>query len=199
MDIHPQLSLLRFQFSPTAVSPVVKASDYGILGLHDDIMNVLEFKYGGKVMHGVALSLYSGPYLKYLDLRFSTLNSIVFFSADCINGNRIIFPGHLEQIAIACPNLQWLDLCKCYYSLQNLKGLQSIVNMCENLQGLNIARIRLAQVKSYTLLWQVISSIAKLTHLTLSSYLLKVPADVCTERMVTIFQNCLNLQALEIV
>lgn len=39
MDIHPQLPLLRFQFSPTAVSPVVKASDYGILGLHDDMMN----------------------------------------------------------------------------------------------------------------------------------------------------------------
>ena len=52
MDIHPQLPLLRFQFSPTAALPVVKASDYGILGLHDDVLNVLEFNYNGKVMHG---------------------------------------------------------------------------------------------------------------------------------------------------
>ena len=70
--------------------------------------------------------------------------------------------------------------------------------MCENLQGLNIAGIRLVNTESYTLLWQVISSIAKLTHLTLSLCLLVVPKDVHTERMVTIFQNCLNLQALEI-
>ena len=63
MDIHPQLPLLRFQFCPIAASPVVKASDYGILGLHDDVMNVLEFNYDGKVMHGMALSLMymSGP------------------------------------------------------------------------------------------------------------------------------------------
>ena len=116
-----------------------------------------------------------------------------------MRGNLIIIPGHLEQIAIACPNLQWLNLHNCYNSLQSLKGLQSIINMCKNLQGLNIAGILLVQVESYTLLWQVISSIDKLTHLTLSSYLLMVPDDVCTERMVTIFKNCLNLQALEIV
>ena len=71
--------------------------------------------------------------------------------------------------------------------------------MCENLQGLNIAKIPLVEVESYTLLWQVISSKAKLTHLTLSLCLLMVPNDVCTQRMVEIFQNCLNLLALEIV
>ena len=77
-------------------------------------MNVLEFNYDGKVMYGAALSL---MYIclvhaqKYFDLRFSTLISVVFFSVDCI------FPGHLEQIAIACPNLRWLDLYKSYRSL----------------------------------------------------------------------------------
>ena len=196
MDIHPKLPLLRFRFGLTAASPVVKASDYGILGLSNDFMNVLEFNYDGKVMHGILLSKLSSSNQKYLDLRFSTLNSIVFFS---VRNSKIIFPGHLEQIAIACPNLQWLNLSKCCNSLQNLKGLQSIVNMCENLQGLNIAKIPLVEVESYTLLWQVISSKAKLTHLTLSLCLLMVPNDVCTQRMVEIFQNCLNLLALEIV
>ena len=195
MDIHPKLPLLRFRFGSTAASPVVKASDYGILGLSNDFMNVLEFNYDGKVMHGMVLSKLSSSNQKYLDLRFSTLNSIVFFS---VRNSKIIFPGHLEQIAIACPNLQWLNLCDCYNSLQNLKGLQSIVNMCENLQGLNIAKIRLVNVESYTLLWQVISSMPKLTHLTLSLCLHVIPKDVRTERMVIIFQNCLNLQALEI-
>ena len=41
--------------------------------------------------------------------------------------------------------------------------------------------------------------IAKLTPLTLLLCLLMVPNDVCTHRMVTIFQSCLSLQALEIV
>ena len=197
MDVHPQLPLLRFQFSPSATSSVVKASDYGILGLHDDVMDVLEFNYDGKVMHGVALSLMSGPYQKYLYLAgFSSLSSVAFFKA---RGCSSIFSGHLEQIAIACPNLQWLDLHGCYNSLQNLKGLQSICNTCQNLQGLNIADIPLMEVESYVLLWQVISSMPKLTHLTLSLCLLIAPIHVPRQVMVTIFQTFHNLLALEII
>ena len=196
IDIHPQLPLLRFQFSPTGASPVVKASDYGILGLYDDVLNILEFNYDGKVMHGVSLSLYSGPQQIYHYLSgFSLLSSVTFFDA---RGYDIIFSGHLEQIAIACPNLQWLDLYGCYNSLRNLKGLQSIVNMCQNLQGLNIADIPIMEVESFVLLWLVISSMSKLTHLTLSLCLLMIPNRVLRQRMVTIFQTFHNLQALEI-
>ena len=42
MNCHPLLPLVRCEFGPTATSPVVKASSYGILG-HNDMMDILEF------------------------------------------------------------------------------------------------------------------------------------------------------------
>ena len=96
-------------------------------------------------------------------------------------------------------NLQWLDLYSCDNSLQNLKGLESIANTCQNLQGLNIADILLMEVESYVLLWRVISSMPKLTHLTLSLCLLMAPIHVLRQTMVSIFQTFHILQALEVI
>ena len=196
MNCHPNLPLVRCEFGQTATSPVVRASSYGILGLHNDMSSILEFSYNGEVMHCATLSLLSVPRDKYLNLTFSTLSSVTFFIAGFCGD---IYPGHLEQIAIACPNLQWLNLKGCYESLQSLKGLQSIVNMCQDLQGLNIADIPIMEVESYVLLWQVISGIPKLTHLSLGLCLLIVPDHLHKQRMANIFRTCHSLQALEIV
>ena len=46
--------------------------------------------------------------------------------------------GHLEQLAIACPNLQRLNSQRSNHSLVCLKGLQCIASHCHNLQGLNL-------------------------------------------------------------
>lgn len=196
INVHPQLPLLRFELGPAAVSPIVKPSNYGILGLFHDMMDVLEFNCDGKVMHGALPSLFSGPQEKHQDLGFPTLSSITFFITGFCHGD--IFPGHLEQIAIACPNLQWIDLKGCDYCLRSLKGLQSIVDNCRKLQGLNIADIPVMEVESYVLLWRLISRMTKLTHLTLSLCLLIVPDHMRTERMINVFQRCHNLRALEI-
>ena len=37
--------------------------------------------------------------------------------------------------------------------------------VCRNLQGLNLAEISTSSVESYLLLWELLSSIKKLTHL----------------------------------
>ena len=100
MNCHPLLPLVRCEFGLTATSPVVKASSYGILG-HKDMMDILEFSYDGKIMYGIAPSLFSVPRDKHFILSLSTLSSVTFFIAGYHTG---IFPGHLEQIAIACPN-----------------------------------------------------------------------------------------------
>jgi len=49
-----------------------------------------------------------------------------------------LFPGHLEQIAIACPNLQRLNLRDCNCCLESVKGLKAIASHCRNLTGLNL-------------------------------------------------------------
>ena len=197
MNCHPLLPLVRCEFGLTATSPVVKASSYGILG-HKDMMDILEFSYDGKIMYGIAPSLFSVPRDKHFILSLSTLSSVTFFIAGYHTG---IYPGHLEQIAIACPNLRWLNLKGCGDCLQSLKGLQSIANMCQDLQGLNIVDISIEQVESFVLLWQVISSMAKLTHLSLGLCLLMVPVDYVhyRQKTINIFQTCHSLQALEVV
>ena len=194
ISCHPQIPLLRCNFGPAGASYVVTPSNYGILGFRNDRMNILEFDYDDKIMYCGVLSCFAIPQNVHHNVRFLSLSSITFLSMWLCSD---IFPGHLEQIAIACPNLRWLDLQGCCDSLQSLKGLQSIVTICQDLQGMNIADIPVAQVESYLLLWLLISSISKLTHLTLGSCLLKVPEHVNSQTVVSIFQSCHKLQALE--
>jgi len=40
---------------------------------------------------------------------------------------------HLEQLAIACTNIQELDLKNCFHCLERLQGLQAIASHCHNL------------------------------------------------------------------
>ena len=195
INFHPQLPLLRFELGPAATRPLVKPSKYGILGMFNDTMDLLKFNYDSKIMYAALPIFYSGPQAKHLDLNFSTLSSVTFFSAGI---HHDIFPGHLEQLSIACPNLQWLDLYRCGDCLRSLKGLQSIVNRCQNLQGLNIGDIPVRDVESQELLWRLISNIAKLTHLTLALCLVVIPIHVRRQRIAMLFQKCHNLQALEV-
>ena len=62
-----------------------------------------------------------------------------------------IYSSHLEQLAIACPNLQRLNLKENVKSLQCLEGLCAIIHTCRYLQGLNLAGISMASVESYLL------------------------------------------------
>ena len=65
--MHLQLPLLRFELGAAAVSLVVKASNYGILGFHHDMMGILEFNCDGKVMYSAVPSLLFGPLEKHQD------------------------------------------------------------------------------------------------------------------------------------
>ena len=76
-----------------------------------------------------------------------------------------IYPNHLEQLAIACPNLVRLNLRSAQTPLFSLQGLCAVVDTCQNLQGLNLIGIPVSSMASYLLLWELLSSIKKLTHL----------------------------------
>jgi len=132
MNFHPRLPVLKFRLGQTDRSPVVKASSNGILDLPIDKMDIVEFNYDDKLMHGIVLSLYImfGSWYKQLISSFSKLTCVTYLSATRL---KLIFPEDLKQIANACPNLQWLDLKCCHHCLQNLDGLQSIVNFCPEL------------------------------------------------------------------
>ena len=57
-----------------------------------------------------------------MDTSVTNLTSVTYFDASCC---RVLYPGHLEQLSIACPNLQRLDLWGNSNCLSNLQGLHT--------------------------------------------------------------------------
>ena len=113
-----------------------------------------------------------------------------------------IYLGHLEQLAIACPNLERLNLGRAENCLQSLQGLHAIIDTCQNLQGLNLLGIPVSSVESYLLLWELLSSIKKLTHLAIDLCML-IQCSNCDsadkEKFIGMLRNCVSLKALEII
>ena len=87
------------------------------------------------------------------------MTSVVHFDLSCCD---CLISGHLEQLAISCPNTQKLNLQYSEDCLTSLQGLRAITTYCEKLQGLNILGI--TRVENQVQLWKILSDI-KLTHL----------------------------------
>ena len=159
MDLYPSIPLRKFRFGPAAAPPLIKLSDHGILGLDYDIFYLSDYDHYGKVKLSVSPK-YTAVKVEHLHCisNFNSVSNVDFFHVN-------IYPGHLEQLAIACPNLEQLNLGRAENCLQSLQGLHAIVNTCQNLQGLNLVGIPVSSVESYLLLWELLSSIKKLTYL----------------------------------
>jgi len=78
---------------------------------------------------------------------FSRVTEFNFAYSECVQ------PGHLEQLAIACPNIQRLNLqdnCEC---LVRLQGLRTIAINCHDLCGLNIQHVSVTKIEDHLGLW----------------------------------------------
>ena len=80
----------------------VKASKYGILGLDYETLHLTEGSYHGKKVHKALLT---GTNNEYIDTSVTSLSSVTYFDASYC---KVLYPGHLEQLSVACPNLQRL-------------------------------------------------------------------------------------------
>ena len=193
MDLYPSIPIRKFRFDPAGTPSLIKLSDHGILGLDEDIFSLSDYDRYGKVRLSVNLHWYAGN-LHCISNLYSVSN------VDFVGVN--IYPGHLEQLAIACPNLERLYLGKVQNCLQSLQGLHAIVDTCQNLQGLNLVGIPVSSVESYLLLWELLSSIKKLTHLAIDLCML-IQSSNCDstdkEKFIGMLRNCVSLKALEII
>ena len=195
MDLYPPIPLRKFRFGPAATPPLIKLSDHGILGLDQDIFYLSDYDHYGKAL-SVRPHLYA--------VKVEHLHCISNFdSVSNVNFSRVnIYPGHLEQLAIACPNLERLNLRSAQNCLQSLQGLHAIVDTCQNLQGLNLVGIPVSSVESYLLLWELLSSIKKLTHLAIDLCML-IQSSNCDsadkEKLIGMLGKCGSLKALEII
>jgi len=146
-------------------TPCVKLSEFGVLGLNNDVAVMTDCQYGGRAMYMVTYQSHHDDIVNKLDslpiTRCDNLNCITHFD---LTGCSSLHSEHLEQLAIVCPDLQRLNLQKCNHCLKSIQGLQTIASHCHNLQGLSLLGICVLNVKDHIKLWEILSAM-KLTHL----------------------------------
>ena len=143
MSLYPSIPLIKFQFGPAAIPPLIKLTDHGILGLQYDTFHFTEYDHYGEIRHSITAQC---DRLHAVKEHFNCISNLYSVSnADFCNMD--ICPGNLEQLATACPNLEKINLMNARNCLQNLKGLRAIVDKCKNLQGINLAVISISRVE----------------------------------------------------
>jgi len=199
MNLYPPMPLKKLYYGQRGGTlPLVQLSNYGILGLKHDIFYLNDYDDNGTVR------LTAIPYGKRCQIEQERLNKIshLLYSVSYVDlSNADVLPHNLEQLAIACPNLQRLNLMENINCLKKLYGLQAIVCTCVNLQGLNLAGISMLSMESPHLhLWGLLSSLKKLTHLAINLCVLNPsdPFDGYRKEFINKFKICHSLQALEI-
>ena len=197
MDLYPSIPLRKFQFGPAATSPLIALSDHGILGLDNDVFYLSNYNHNVKLsVNPQHTDLYevNDEHLQWHCIsNFDSVSNVDFFGVN-------IYPSHLEQLAIACPNIERLNLRGAQNCFQSLQGLRAIIDTCQNLQGLNLVGIPVSSVESYLLLWELLSSIKRLTHLAVDFCMLIQNSDSADkQKLIAMLTNCGSLKALEIV
>ena len=168
----------------------VNARNYGLLGLNGGILLTNRIISNSNVIHkGTMRNGIHGAPLNINNIKFLTH----FNAAEC----GFFYSGHLEQLAIACPNIQQLNLWKNVNCLKNLRGLR-VIATCKKLEGLNIAAISVKDVESCVQLWEILVDL-QLTYLAvdLCCLLCFEGNDQTKGIIIGLHQKCLKMKALE--
>jgi len=192
LDFFSNIPEFQIEFGQTAVLPVAKTSDFGVLGLDAKYpwIFLTSCVYCGEIVYKAASMRSFEEELNHVGPPIS--NSVVDFDLSCCN---CLLSGHLEQVAIACPNLQRLSLQSSKKCLTSLQGLQSIASYCTNLQGLNV--IGITNIEDKVQFWEVLSNM-KLTHLALEMCVTE-PSDKNEKiKMIELCQKLDTLIAIEL-
>jgi len=194
MDLFPALPDFQLQFGQLCTLPFVKPSKCGLLGLEDNDILLTNSTYGGKLLHKARIIKISDDIGSN---HFCCDNTGVFVTHFDASQCEVLHSGHLEQLAMACPNLQHLNIKGNLHCLEVLKGLCAVAVCCQNMQGLNLARIE--AVESHVELWKILVDM-KLAYLAIEICVLipwKDDGQADTE-IICLFQECVTLKALEV-
>jgi len=193
MGLHPALPDFQLQFGQSCTLPFLKASKYGLLGLQEDYLLLTNLS-GNEMFHKAVMVLRSSQNIGHFCSGVANLNFVTHFNASYCQ----LHSGHLEQLAMACPNLLELNLQKNCNCLKSLQGLHMIADHCKNLRGLNLLDISVLEVESCVQLWKILVDM-RLTYLAIEVCVL-IPRKRYKHIKVTfaaLYQKCFNLKALE--
>jgi len=205
LNLFPSLPEFQLEFSHTIVFPFVKASSYGLQALDKDILVLTDCTCNGKKFYKAESESHSSYFAFHHTNNIlnsdmvNNLSSVTEFNFSYSQAS--VHSGHLEQLAIACPNLQRLSLQGNYYCLKTLKGLCTIGSRCHNLCGLSLKYIQVSDIESHLRLWEILSNM-KLTHIVMEVCVFhpgidKNNHDTYENQLVSLYQKCSSLEALE--
>ena len=200
LNISPIFPTIHFEFSQKANLPFVKLSDFGVLGLERDFTLLTHAVHDGKTVSKakvMAPDEFSHVITPMLNSGIRNLSCVTDFDfVQC----QFLHSGHLEQLAIACPNIQRLNLGGNTECLSSLQGLRMIVQCCEGLRGLNLRGIPLGNIANNVQLWDLLSRMKKLTYLAFQVCLFGVSASTNLQyvhNLCRLFWKFSNLEGLE--
>ena len=191
MDLSPLLPDFQLQFGQSCTLPYVQASKYGLLGLIADHLLLTNCTTGTKTLGKAKLQVHSMHNSTCLNNDIDNLTFISHFDASFCQ----LHSGHLEQLAMACPNLLELNLRGNKNCLKRLQGLHKIVACCQNLRGLNLSLISVDDMENQVQLWELFTDL-KLTYLAINLCAL-IPSEVDQQAIFISYQDCRYLKALE--
>ena len=189
MDLFPALPDFQLNFGQLCTLPFVKPSKCGLLGLEEEDILLIDTDYGNKA---VMMGCNVGIECSHFNGDVNGLSFVTQFDAS----EWQIEPGHLEQLATACPNLQYLDLERNFHCLKRLRGLHVIAACCRNLQGLNLLNV--SEVESDVQLWKILVDM-RLTYLAIDLCVL-IPQEEngqAKPEIINSFHKCSKLKSLE--
>ena len=174
----------------------VKLSDFGILNMKYNLAVMSDCKYDKRTMYMVKCIRYRFVVNKLKSMHIPKLYNLSCATDFDLSNCDTLHSGHLEQLAVACPNLQRLNLQKSNGCLERLQGLKAIANHCDNLQGLNLLYIPVSKVEDHILFWEILSNI-KLTHLAVEFCFLKLENYINKVRLICLYQICLTIRGIQ--
>ena len=207
MNLYLPMPLRKFRVGPAATPPLIQLNNHGITGLRICYLN--EYDIGDAVRYTISpIGILSAD--KYGRVH-RIFDSALLCNAKLFNRTNHLHAvsyadmsysdirvSNLEQLAVVCPNLQRLNLKGNIGCLAHLKGLIAIVHACQNLEGLNLAGIQSISLRSYLDLWELLSSIKRLTHLAIDLCMLKPIDSDHKGCLIDMLKRCHSLKALEL-
>ena len=192
-NLSPIFPCLQLQFEVSGQgTPCGKLRDFGILGLEGDLVGMTNCQYSRRTMYMVKQITISVA-KKLNAININDLSCATHF--DISTAKQSLYSSHLEQLAIACRNLQQLNLQGCNHCLNSLQGLQAIASHCHNLQGLNLLGIHISEVEDHILFWEILSGI-RLTHLAVEFCILRSEA-VSKEKLISLYHKCWSIKGIQ--
>ena len=191
----PALPKFQLQFGHSCTLPLANVSKYGLLGLDSDVIFLTDHMINGIVSYKAVMMRNNGVATGPINSAILSAEFVTHFDASCCDA---LYSGHLEQLAITCPNLQQLNLQNNLNCLKNLQGLKVLSSCCVRLEGLNILGISVKEVENSVKLWEILVDL-KLVYLAIEfCCLLCFEVDVQTKETISILQQkCFKMKALE--